>query len=370
MSTNEIKQFCRENYTLAEPQRIEWIDDTSANIIYADADTALQALNSFSAITEEETASASKLYLRSAKGLSSHPESILQVRIAVQTDKKKPKAHEASRFYLMHPEYDPREQRLREGNRGGRRGGRREPRRVDDSDGEYRRRRFDDNEHRRRKDRDEGEGFDVNMYDDAPSTSRDGSDAESRGRQRGRGGRSKELFPDDAGRASRDRSASPTAAMDREPPPRRFRDRSQPAPHNPADSNSFPRANEPKELFPTGRELFPNKLAASKLKKELFNQDMTISNHRRSDAFDAAKTAEQFSRSLATPFVDGPSENMELFPDKTSVRGSARGISIKGAANVRELFPSKYGENAGKELFSDKLDGRGGRRRKAEDMFA
>jgi hypothetical protein len=35
------------------------------------------------------------------------------------------------------------------------------------------------------------------------------------------------------------------------------------------------------------------------------------------------------------------------------------------------LFPDKYNNNsnAGKELFTEPLEGRGGRRRKAEDLF-
>jgi hypothetical protein len=118
------------------------------------------------------------------------------------------------------------------------------------------------------------------------------------------------------------------------------------------------------------------------------------SHHRRSDAFDASS-------------VPGTSErrrhsNIELFPDSTNngarIRGAAaatttedqgfairggasKGMSIKGrGASVRELFPSKFdndtnnntnvGANAGKELFSDTLEGRGGRRRRAEDMFS
>ncbi len=63
-----------------------------------------------------------------------------------------------------------------------------------------------------------------------------------------------------------------------------------------------------------------------------------------------------------------------------SIKGGA-GMSIKGAAaatttaaNVRELFPDKFvkgeGGNEGKELFSDKIRGRGTlRRNKAEDLF-
>lgn len=369
MTTDNIKQFANEHFSLEPPERIEWIDDTSANIVYRDADTARQALTSLSAYTEEEAASSSELHLRSAKSLSTHPESILQVRIATHSDKKKPRAHEASRFYLLHPEYDPRE-RMQDDSRGGRRGSRR-----GDSDGEYQRRRYDDREHRRRRDRDEGGGFDVSMYDDAPAAAENGA---GRGREqhRDRNDRTKELFPE---QRNRDRSASPKAAMDREPT-RRFRERTQ----SPSLEASNVQDTARNSRTSSGRELFPNKLAASKLKKELFNQDMTISNHRRTDAWDAANdTADRFAKSLATPFVDGASDSkkaLELFPEKkfANIRGAAdqgnairgAGISIKGAASVRELFPNKYSENAGKELFSEKLEGRGGRRRKAEDMFA
>lgn len=51
-------------------------------------------------------------------------------------------------------------------------------------------------------------------------------------------------------------------------------------------------------------------------------------------------------------------------------RGDDQGIAIKGTGpTVRELFPDKFGTNAGKELFAEKLEGRGKRRQKAEDMF-
>ncbi len=63
-----------------------------------------------------------------------------------------------------------------------------------------------------------------------------------------------------------------------------------------------------------------------------------------------------------------------------SIRGSgtsqqAPGFSIRGAAQTpditapKELFPLRTGGNAGKELFAEKIKGRGGPRRKAEDMY-
>lgn len=52
-------------------------------------------------------------------------------------------------------------------------------------------------------------------------------------------------------------------------------------------------------------------------------------------------------------------------------------LTIKGAAkSVKELFPNKFHDdgptnnsNAGRELFADKLDGRGRNRRRAGDLF-
>jgi hypothetical protein len=50
--------------------------------------------------------------------------------------------------------------------------------------------------------------------------------------------------------------------------------------------------------------------------------------------------------------------------------GDRQGIAIKGrGATVKELFPDKFGNNAAKELFAEKLEGRGQRRQRAEDMF-
>ncbi|KAL1988118.1 hypothetical protein VTN96DRAFT_1149 [Rasamsonia emersonii] len=396
LTTDDLKRFAAEHFPVEEPTRIEWIDDTSANFVYSSEEVGLQALKAFSQLGEEDVSSFPSLRLRTAKSLSTHPESVLQVRSAVKTDRKKPRAHEASRFYLLHPEHDPREKLRRQLAE------RRRQARRDDSNGDYRRRRFDEREHRRRR---RDESFAANMYDDMDGSDRrrggsseDFSDAE--GRHRPRRGRQKELFPDhgpEPGRL-RDRSASPgrndlngmrRSDDERQDSRRRFRERS------PQLGSS--RANEGKELFPSKlsgdgdsqkRELFPNKTVDSYLKKELF-PNKTSSNHRRSDAFDAAdETADLFSKRIHVSLMDGARDRADVGESGEasgisirgaasngqgiSIRGSANGISIKGSASasVRELFPSKYNPNAGKELFSDKLEGRGGRRRKAEDMFS
>lgn len=50
-------------------------------------------------------------------------------------------------------------------------------------------------------------------------------------------------------------------------------------------------------------------------------------------------------------------------------RGADQGFAIKGTgASAKELFPEKLG-NASKELFADKVERRGRRRQKAEDLF-
>ncbi|KAB8212374.1 Protein of unknown function DUF2414 [Aspergillus parasiticus SU-1] len=398
LTTDNIKQFANEHFTLEAPSRVEWIDDTSANLIYSSPEIGLQALSALTQASEEEdTSELPALRLRSAKLLSSHPDSVLQVRSAVKTDRKKPRAHEASRFYLMHPEHDPRERLRREFDDRRRQGG--------GDDGDYRRRRFDGRELRRRRDRDGDEIISANMYDDSGAASTDYSET-ARGRdERGRRqDRDRELFPSDEGRPSgrlQNRSASPGrdtlvesgySEHDRRDSRRHFRER----------SPQIDRRNKGKELFPSSkpsgagaddssRELFPNKPATSYLKKELFPSKH--SNHRRSDAIDAAdETADLFSKRISVPLVDGSrdqrrNKNVELFPDSEergvnirgaagpdqgfSIRGAANGLSIKGrGASVRELFPSKYKSNAGKELFSDKIEGRGGPRRRAEDMFS
>jgi hypothetical protein len=124
--------------------------------------------------------------------------------------------------------------------------------------------------------------------------------------------------------------------------------------------------------------------------KELFPQKANI-NHRRSAAFDAAdETADLFANRMAVPFMDGSgdsrvgsslasritSNNADTKSSSFTIRGAAKSqlvpvqnFSIKGAARVKELFPATLGDNTGKELFSERLEGRGRRRQKAEDLF-
>lgn len=343
----------------------------------------------------------SDLQLRAAKPYSTRPESNLEVRLALTTDQKRPRAYQASRFYMMHPDLDPREQSRRT--------------KLNDGASDYRRRRYDHDEQRRRRRNDREQGFDASMYDDdadAPknfqgqSTKRRTSSVISleevispeirRSRRRG------DYF------RPRDRSASPCMESDeniQDTADRRRRRRTTPT----RDSDHRTQVsvqNSGKELFPSKpsmgtaladgqkHELFPNKKLAVNLKKELFSNRSPTIHHRRSDAFDAADaTADLFANRLAINHASVPGEatkapssygrlNVDLemkSADDLNIRGASKqdtGFTIRGIAAdgtrvgvIKELFPDKTGSNSGKELFAEQLQGRGGRRNRAADMF-
>lgn len=320
-----------------------------------------------------------------AKPFAQHPSSNLQVRLAVVGDKKLPGARDRSRFYLFNPEHDLAEQRRRDG---------RGSKYRDRDDGGYRSQRYDDREQRKRE---ANEGFDASIYDDdeealakrstqnrprnyshspprnhsrSPRDYSSGSDSRSRNRRRER---SRELFPvldGELGRL-RDRSASPMRGNEWESKRddirliERKRDMAAVANREKARLIKL-RLKE----AGAGKELFPNKINT---------------HHPRSNAFDAvSETTDLFADRMEIPFTDGANDERPLAsrvtnrPSNTgfNIRGIAKvpqpqtTFSIKGAAgSVKELFPATLGDNSGKELFSGRLEGRGQRRQKAEDLF-
>ena len=418
--TSDIVTFANDHFPAHDPSHIQWIDDTSANIVYSLAAIARQALISFSqAFVTADDVSNSPFELRLAKNLSTRPASTLYVRLAKMGDRKKKGAKDASRYYLLNPDQDPRERMRKEFEANGRlRNGR--------DHGDYQRRRYDDREHRRRRDNDAANGgdtngdFSANMYDDAPATAEGAETSAARGR---------DLFARTNGRRHRNRSASPGRSVTnsdslhasdgdddiqsrRRAHNSRFRDRSPPPRYARRDPHPFPVDNASKELFPTPDdkskkvttegtlhsdkiELLPssstttsrndaNNVSARRLKADLLSSPRS-QNHRRSNAMDAANDedlAERFGRkSLSENQKPSRNAGKELLSDPgLNIRGAAmdQGISIKGsgglsikgaAANTRELFPSLYqkGGNEGKELFSDKIREKG-RRIRADDF--
>lgn len=423
LTTSDIRAFSEEHYPSKTPVRVEWIDDSSANLVFEREETAMAALQHLT-LPCNDSDFLPLSQLRAAKALSVHPQSSLYVRIAAITDQKRPRAYEASRFYMMHPEHDPREQRRRGGSFPG--------------DSDYRRKRYTDHDHRRRRWTDEKDGFSASMYDDRGPSSRRGSRT-SLANDRGVEGISDTRLRGDSyrpargerngARTSRDRSASPSGPNRRTPPPT-YRSR---------DPHPFPHENKGKELFPStsrsdrdadsnDKDLFSTKILtanatkglyskasalareatpnvkgplsnrdrAAKVKKDLFPHKITPTKHSRSDAFDAAdETADLFANGMSVPFTDEPSSRKS--PGKLrysgvqsqgdggdvdfglNIRGASRhqnqSFSVRGGAvvdavgTIKELFPGKAAGNAGKELFAEKVEGRGGRRNRAEDMF-
>ena len=405
LSTSDIMTFAAEHYHQYPPRKVEWIDDTSANIVFNDSIIARIALENMTLLSRDiDISSLPLLQSREAKPLSTHPDLRLQIRIAQSTDQKQPRAHEASRFYMMHPEYDPREQR------------RRNEYKPQQRTSDYRSRRYSDAEQQRRKRMDQEQGINASMYDDNDrSNGTSGQETEeplsSKNRvhpRQHRSGRQGKIACLD-----RDRSASPGRQRDEAA---RRRHRTPPPTYSARDPHPFPSENAGKELFPSksstgnvkankGKELFSNRAVAVGLRKELFSyKGDAIYYHRRSDAFDAAaETADLFANGLNVHSTEKPHPSQDSESRNTLVRNvrlrasdpeprtsaqetddvdinilgaskhASRGFLIRGGATsegtMKELFPGKTSGNQGKELFVEKLKGRGGRRNRAADMF-
>ena len=380
LRTNDIKAFASEHFSEGDLLRIEWIDDTSANLVYGNAAIAVRALESFSAIDGDQMdlSDIPVLQLRPIKNPSADPEVRLEARLAVVTDRKQPGARERSRFYLFNPEEDPGERRDRRRRVGGR------GHYTNEGDyGDYRRRRYDDEEQRRRNGGDVE--FNANLYDDnVGDASRDSSSGRSgnRGRNgravrfREEGNNGRELFPERAQesrrrRDDRDRSASPGRErasdghmeIDNEENlsakrRRRFRQRSPSPGRGGAMETQNRPSNQGKELFPEKKSISSNKDISSELRstsilqtsttsrvKELFPQKIqNQSHHKRSPAFDATThttittnrtvmasaaddPADLFAGKMMVPFTDGTSDLSTTRKSKTST-----GFNILGAA--------------------------------------
>ncbi|THV53906.1 hypothetical protein BGAL_0039g00180 [Botrytis galanthina] len=379
LTTQDVKNFAQHYFT-EYISRVEWIDDSSLNLVYGSSDIAEAALRKFSAQElPEDISQLPVLQSFPANPFPENPKISLQVRIAVVGDRKQRGARERSRFYLFNPEHDPAERRKREGGR----------RYRDRDDDGYRSRRYDEREQRNRQRGDAEAGFNASLYDDdeaalatraAKGRGRSGSGSpmsdfrERTGNRRGSG--SRELFPDRSGNDGRlrDRSASPMRNEDRARDNNRRR-------RDTAAAENRSKAKDIKVRLrreSATKELFPSKLGTTQ---------------RKSGALDSAdETADLFANRMPVPFLDGSSD---IRPSKLSlaeritseqpqqsqgfsIRGTAKpastGFSIKGLASdnstMKELFPSRSGSgNTGKELFSERLVGRGTRRQKAEDLF-
>jgi hypothetical protein len=309
LTTEDIKSYLSEHFGPAD--RIEWINDTSANLVFKSTSTAQDALASLSAIEIADPTQLPILECVPAKPYTAKPEVELQVRFALSSDKKKAGASSRSRFYLLHPEYDPEERFRREHSSRAK---------YRDRDGASSRRRWDMEGRRLSQ---EDVIFDESFYDD--------KEPEATTRSQ-----TKELFPGRRrGDRLRSRSASPSIADDR-------------------SNRNRARALQVRQQLTTKedrKELFPSKVSTSSTKLAQLDQ------------LEAATKATSLDNTAA--------DHSLHIRGIASQGGPSAGFTIKGTSTVKvkELFPNKFDDGVGNDLFADKLEGRNRRRQKAEDLF-
>jgi len=325
LSTGQVKAYVAEHCP-TPVVRIEWIDDTSLNLVYETPAVAISVLNALT--TDAADQALPLLELRTARPFSQSLDSRLMARISRPTDRKERGARERSRYYLFHPEEDRAErfQRERKERRSRQDGSR------DGSRGDYSRRHYDSREDAARRRNDE---YAEDMYDDAGP------------KMRSRPSRTRSYSPD-----YRRRSRSPrgTAPRDRRRSrsPVRSRTRCERGTHKePVEffpqrrrAERSPSRQRPKELFPervqggggSGRELFPERTRGGST-KELFPE--------KTQGFISNAAMDQYQSAPQSP--PGTTAPRELFPSRTT------------RAPVKELFPSRG--VAATELFPERVQG-------------
>ncbi|KAH7141180.1 hypothetical protein B0J13DRAFT_623563 [Dactylonectria estremocensis] len=348
LHTNDIKAYVKTHFGPVD--RVEWIDDSSANLVFNSEHTARDAIVALSAVPVADATALAIGETLPAKSLDEKPEISLHVRFTLASDKKQAGAATRSRYYLLHPEHDPEERRRRNQDNRSRY-------RERERDGDYRR----SSGRRRRGSEEDIETFEASMYDDAPRATRDRrySDSSDRPRSYARENQGKELFSNR--KAPRDRSASPMRDGDG--------DGDDTMGEQASSSGNRARArtlkdrlsadNSAKELFPT-KDLFPSKSSGGRGGGRLDQLERAIGS--------AHLKEEDRPKIVAMP--TGSAGGAFNIRGIASQRGEGEGFAIKGAAgaSARELFPERFGSgNAGKELFDG---GRSKRRQRAEDLFS
>ncbi|KAL6862357.1 hypothetical protein J3F83DRAFT_212088 [Trichoderma novae-zelandiae] len=343
LHTDDIKSYVKSHYGIVD--KVEWIDDSTANLIFSSESTARDAFVALSAIDIADATALGIGETVPAKGVEGRPEISLQLRFATVADRKQAGAALRSRYYLLHPEHDPEERRRRQQEN-------RTRYRDRDREREHR-----GNGGRRRRYSDEQvETFEASMYDDAPQPSRardSRSPARSGSHARGNN-RGKELFTErGAGRSSarRGRSASPRRDDDGDAAMDLFASSSGNRTQARSIKSRLASETKSKELFPTkptnrGGQLdqLEKAIGSARLKEEDMPKIVARSDAPTGETLNIRGVANQ-----RAPGKDG-------------------GFSIKGAANARELFPDRFGSgNAGKELLDTN---RTKRRQRAEDLFS
>lgn len=287
-----MKAYIAEHFG-GEAERIEWIDDSSLNLVFGSDATAQEALVALSAVQIADPTQLQPLETLGAKPFAGKREATLQVRFAIESDKKQRGAAERSRFYLLNPDWDPTTE---EGRRRKEAYDQNQKRRYRDRDGDYGRSRRGGRGGRRdsRYDEEEPESFDVNLYDDD-------ADAIAKRAPRGYG-----------------RHAS-NAPSDRSTDSDRLR-------------SSYVERNRDKELFPSRK---PRDVLRSEPKAFLRNR--SASPNRDDDVDQAMKDLAKDREAVRNR------QKAQLLRDNLSARREAAkaGKDTRTDGGPTELFPSK-----------------------------
>lgn len=438
LDENQLKSYVIIHVGGKGADRIEWVNDSSANLVFSSEAAAQDALIQLAAVEIADPTQLPPSEILPAKSVADRPEVVLQVRFAVESDRKERNAAQKSRFYLFHPEWDPETEEGRKRRESGR------DRRYRDREDRGSNRR--NNGKARYEDRyrdEEPETFDVNLYDDdagaltkritpthgqrvrdsrSPSAYSDSDHYRSTNRDKELFPSRKELFPNrrprdpmrsDRAASSRDRSRSPgrddhnamedDLARDREAV-RNNREKARSLKERISRTDGDNRAAKSKELF-------PSKVVGEGRKAQMDQVPSDLLAGMRGLSYDGAVDCNIVSVpfSVVHESATSPSNHVDerpaghihfrnsssnlvtlTFADRItdsrnamSIRGSAQQsggsgmLKIKGTS-VKELFPNKFNgdsnsssssNNAGKELFADRVSGGSRRRQKAEDLF-
>ncbi|KAK2612914.1 hypothetical protein QQS21_001025 [Conoideocrella luteorostrata] len=337
LHTTDINAYVKTHFGPVD--KVEWINDSSANLVFSNENAAREAIASLSAMEITDVTALGLGESLPAKIFQGKPDINLQVRLAMKSDRKQAGAALRSRYYLLHPEHDPEERR---------RGHQENRSRYRDREGDYGGK---VGRYRRGAD-DEVETFEASMYDDAPRYrhERHSSRPDRGTRLHAENNAGKELLAYRAYR--RDRSASPQRVsgsdnhadvLDRSSRQNRAQAR--------AIQDRMTADNSSKELFPTKSSWSGGRL--DQLEESIGSARLQDEDMPKVVKIPQAQVGSTFNiRGLAV--------------QKGNVESS---FTIKGAAsaNARELFPDKLGTpNTGKELLEST---RNNRRQKAQDLF-
>jgi hypothetical protein len=136
LGPNAPIDWALEHFPERRPERLRWINDTSVNILYYDAQSASEALVALTSPEAGDPSSIPAQESRIARPYSLNPDVTLRVRQANSGDQKPRKAGQRSEYYKRYPqarERAPKRERREEapqyldydGNGSGERNGRR-----------------------------------------------------------------------------------------------------------------------------------------------------------------------------------------------------------------------------------------------------